>query len=226
MNKSDSNAALANASSSKNNRNPESFSFEIDISEKNIFVIDRILSGKKIRNKVTNKFEWSYKLNDEMRKVFHTDCSWSFKHADAYANGDVCVKGYCSFKECSATIEAHAVNNQLLRVKVNNYDKNIDHCDKRRRRTTGTAGKRLKIQSKRSSVAKVQNDMASDQMMEAEDDDPPHMRTLTSIQNQINKMFMDGNESSYIMHVFRFPKANPVKNRKKLKRNGDEREDK
>lgn len=128
-----------NVSKQKQQKN---FNFEIDISQKNIFVVERKLSGSKIRNKVTNKHDWSHKLNDEIWNVFRKDCSWSFKHADAYASGDVSVKGCCSFKDCTATIEAHAINNKTLRVKVNNYDKNIIHVDNKRR-ITGTAKEKM-----------------------------------------------------------------------------------
>lgn len=98
MSKSDSDPLFENPSGSDPNlqkqKNPKNFNYEIDISGKNIFVVDRVQSGKKVRNKVTNKHDWSHKLNNEIWNVFRKDCAWSFKYADAYANGDVIVKGY------------------------------------------------------------------------------------------------------------------------------------
>lgn len=164
----------------------KTLNYDIDISEKNIFVVQRVLSGKKHRLKVTNKNDWSHKLNETIWNVFRKDCSWSFKHADAYANGDVTVNGHCTFDKCNATVRAHCINNKTLRVTVNHFDKNVIHTGKKRR-ITGTFKKSLEKKLKSSSAVKVRNELAGE-MMKPGDDEPPHLAKLATIRKQKSRM--------------------------------------
>lgn len=69
MSTDDSNTSFTDQNACKQNKSKtkqqKKFNFEIDISEKNIFRVQRVQSGKKTRNKITNTYDWSHKLNDE-----------------------------------------------------------------------------------------------------------------------------------------------------------------
>lgn len=190
----DSNASENNTSKKKPRRN---FRFEIDISGKNIFVVQHVFSGKKTRYVVTNKHDWSHKLNDEIWKVFRKDCSWSFKRADARSNGDVFVEGKCSFKDCNAAIHVHAEGNKTLVVQVRNFDRRIVHVNNKRR-TTGSLKENIEEKLKHASAAKVRADLAG-KLMNPGDAEPSHLPKLAAIRKQKSRMAMKRAESSDAM---------------------------
>lgn len=84
------------------------FEFEVDISQKRIFEVDRVLSGKKYRDKV--KSGWSAPLNDVIWQKFKSDCSWAdgIKRADVVSK-EVSAVGSCSFKACNANIRVQKI---------------------------------------------------------------------------------------------------------------------
>lgn len=53
------------------------FEYEIDISQMSIFQVDRVLSGRKYRDKV--KTGWAASLNELIWEKVKSDCCWSFK---------------------------------------------------------------------------------------------------------------------------------------------------
>lgn len=203
MSTDESNSSLSNPNLSKNNKKTKpqqkKFKCEIDISGKNMFVVNRILSGKKVRNCVTNKHDWSHKLNDEIWNVFRKDCSWSFKRASAFANGDVVVKGKCSFKKCNATIKAHAIKNQTLRINVKNFDSNIVHVANKRR-ITGTSKENMEEMLKKSAAVKARCDLAN-QLMKPGDAEPSHLPTLVAMRKQKSRMTLKQAESADVMQA-------------------------
>lgn len=190
-------ASLADANASENNtsknKRQKNFDFEIDISEKNIFVVQRVLSGKKNRL-AANKHDWSHKLNNEIWEVFRKDCSWSFKRADARANGDVIVQGNCSFNQCNASIYVHAKENKTMLVQVKNYDGKIVHTNNKRR-TTGTLKENIQQKLKSSTAVKVRTDLAAD-VMKPGDVEPAHLPNLGAMRKQKSRMNMAKAESS------------------------------
>lgn len=202
MSTDDSQSSFADANVSKSNttkkKQQKFFKYEIDISDKNIFVV-QVLSGKKNRYTVTNKHDWWHKLNDEIWKVSRKDCSWSFKRADAHANGDVVVNGKCSFKQCNATIKACAINNKTLRVEVKNYDENIVHVGNKRR-ITGTSKENMEKMLESTTAAKVRSELAG-RMMEPGDVEPSHLPKLPAMRKQKSRMTMKKSESTDVMEA-------------------------
>lgn len=192
----DQNACKQNKSKTKQQKN---FNFEIDISEKNIFRVQRVQSSKKTRNKITNTYDWSHKLNEEIWNVFRKDCAWSFKRAEAYSNGKVIVKGKCSFKRCKAEIQGAAINNKTLYVEVKNFDKNIVHVGTKRR-ITGTSKENMEKKLQNSTAAKVRSDLAG-QLMKPGDVEPPQLLKLSAIRKQKSRMSLKKAESSNVMQA-------------------------
>lgn len=172
----------ANDSIADNSGAKKSFTYEIDISDKNIFVVGRIQSGQKKRLKVTNTNEWSHKLCEEVWNVFRHDCAWSFKRADAHANGDVSVIGHCTFKQCDATIEVESINNKRLHVKIERYNENIIHSGVKRRMTGRLKGDVSKMLQS-TSAAKVRTELAKSMMKEG-DVEPAHLPTSAALRKQ------------------------------------------
>lgn len=76
--------------------------------EKKFFEVNRVLSGKKYRDKV--KSGWSAALNTAIWEKFRSGCCWSFKRADVVAK-EVIVTGKCSFGLCNAIIHVQTSNN-------------------------------------------------------------------------------------------------------------------
>lgn len=147
------------------------FEFVVDISQKSIFEVDRVLSGKKFRYKV--KSGWSSSLNEMVWEKFKSSCSWAFKRADVVSK-EVIVTGACSFKLCNAKINVQTSNNlHNMTIKINNFDGNIVH-DGNKRRVTGVQRVEIDKMLENTSAAKVQNKLVKE-IMTAGDVEPSHI---------------------------------------------------
>lgn len=148
------------------------FEFEVNTSEKPIFKIHRILSGKKYRYKVI-KSDWSALLNEIIWENFKSDCTWSFKRADVVSR-EVVVVGKCSFRACSATIRVQTSNDlKTIKINIDDYDDNIVH-DGNKRRVTGTQKIDIDHMLKDSVASKVHSKLVK-RIMKIGDVEPAHL---------------------------------------------------
>lgn len=164
------------------------FEFVVDISQKSIFEVDRVLSGKKFRSKV--KSGWSASLNEIVWEKFKSGCSWAFKRADVVAK-EVIVTGACSFKLCNANIQVQTSNNlHNMTIKINNFDGNIVH-DGNKRRVTGAQKVEFDKMLKNASASKVHSKLVKKNMT-AGDVEPAHIPTKNSLRIRKHRNQMKG----------------------------------
>lgn len=155
----------------------DKFQFEINISEQSVFEVRRILSGKKIRNKV--KQGWAALLNEKIWEKFKSDCSWSFKRADVVSN-EVIAIGKCSFKACNATIRVQTSNDlTIIKVNIDNFDGNIVH-EGNKRRIAGSQKVNINSMLKNSSASKVHNRLVK-KIMKPGDIEPAHVPSKNAL---------------------------------------------
>lgn len=161
------------------------FEFTVDL-DPATFQIERVLSGKKHRDKV--KTGWSTRLNEIVWNEFKSDCSWSFKRADVVSK-EVVVNGKCSSKLCAAVISVQTSNNlSKAKISIEDFDGNVKHEGKKRR-IAGDKKSEIGNKLKNSSAFKVRNEIVKESMVPG-DVEPAHLPTLNAlrIQKHRNRM--------------------------------------
>lgn len=152
------------------------FEFVVNLTQ-NIFEVERVTSGKKMRYKV--KSGWSSPLNEIIWEQFKSNCSWSFKRADVVSK-EVVVTGKCSSKDCAAVVSVRTSNDMsTATIKIDDFDGNIKHSGNKRR-VTGVKKNEINEMLSVSSASKVHSNLVK-KIMKPGDVEPAHLPSKNAL---------------------------------------------